>query len=205
MRVGLTGGIACGKTTVARMFAERGAHVVFADELAHQLLQPGQETYRRVVEAFGRGILREDLSIDRAKLADAAFGGGRIRELNGIVHPGVIERQEAWLAEMAEKDPASIAMVEAALLMEAGVLRRFDKLVVVTCTPEQKVARFAERHKVSAEAARKEVERRAAAQIADEQKVEAADFVIDNSGTLEETVRQVQRAYAALAKAAQVK
>jgi dephospho-CoA kinase len=202
VRVGLTGGIACGKTTVARMFAERGAHVIFADEIAHQLLRPGQEVYRQVVEAFGRGILREDLSIDRAKLADAAFGSGRIRELNGIVHPGVIERQEAWMAERAQSDAKGIAIVEAALLMEAGVLRRFDKLVVVTCTPEQKVARFAERHKIPLEAARAEVERRSATQIADEQKIEASDFVIDNSSTLEETAFQVDKAFAELKKAA---
>jgi dephospho-CoA kinase len=184
------------------MFAERGAHVIYADEIAHRLMQPGEDVYRQVVEVFGRGVLRPDLTIDRAKLADAAFGGGRIRELNGIVHPGVIARQETWMAELAQKDPHGVAMVEAALLMEAGVLRRFDKLVVVTCTAEQKVARYAERHKTSVEAARVEVERRAAAQIADETKVEAADYVIDNSGTLEDTARQVEKVYAELKRGA---
>ncbi|MGH9579715.1 MAG: dephospho-CoA kinase, partial [Terriglobales bacterium] len=190
--MGLTGGLACGKSTVAQMFARRSVHVIHADVLARELMEPGQPAYEQVVRHFGQGILGADGAIDRSKLADAAFGAGRIEELNRIVHPAVIERQEAWLEEVARHDSAGIAMVEAALIVEAGVAERFDKLVVVTCTPEQKVERYAARSQESArDGARAEAGRRIAAQLPDDAKVKVAHYVIDNSGPLKATEQQV--------------
>jgi len=186
LRVGLTGGFACGKTTVAQMLAQRGAHVVLADEVAHQLMRPGEPVYYEVVRHFGSAIVAVDGSIDRKKLADAAFGSGRIQELNQIVHPAVVAHQDAWMKEMAAKDPGGISVVEAALMLEAGVGKRFDKLVVVVCTMPQKIERFARRHNLDLAAAEREVTRRMAAQLPDEEKVRAADYVIDNSGPLAE-------------------
>ena len=202
LRVGLTGGLSCGKSTVARMFAERGASVIQADSIARELTRPGHAVYDEVVKQFGPGIVQPDGSLDRAKLADLAFAGGRIAELNGIVHPAVIERQEKWMEAVGRNDPQSVAVVEAALILEARVGRRFDKLVVVTCRPEQKVERFAKRHNVSLDAARAEVARRQAAMMPDEEKIKSANYVIDNSGAPEETARQVDAIYSELKRLA---
>ena len=203
LRVGLTGGVACGKTTVAEMMAQRGAHVVLADEVAHQLMRPGEPVYEEVVRHFGQGILGSDGAIDRKKLADAAFGSGRIQELNQIVHPAVIARQDAWAAEMAAQHPDGIAVVEAALMLEAGVGKRFDKLVVVICTLPQKVERFACRHSLGLAAAEREVTRRMAAQLPDDEKARAADYVIDNSGPLADLETKVDALMAELRRLAQ--
>lgn len=194
LRVGLTGGLGCGKTTVASMMAARGAHVIQADHIAHELMKPGQDVYEAVVRHFGRGIVQPDGNIDRAKLAKAAFGGGKVQELNRIVHPAVIAYQQEWMQRISEAEPKAITVVEAALILEAGVNGRFDKLVVVTCTPEQKIARFAQRVKgegMDEASARVEAERRIAAQMPDEDKIKAADYVIDNSGALTATQEQV--------------
>jgi dephospho-CoA kinase len=203
LRVGLTGGVACGKTTVAEMMAQRGARVVLADEVAHQLMRPGEPVYNEVVRHFGQSILGGDGAIDRKKLADAAFGSGRIQELNQIVHPAVIARQDAWTAEMAAQQPDGIAVVEAALMLEAGVGKRFDKLVVVICTLPQKVERFARRHSLDLAAAEREVTRRMAAQLPDEEKARAADYVIDNSGPLADLEAKVDALMAELRRLAQ--
>ena len=202
LRVGLTGGLSCGKSTVARLFAERGASVIQADAIARELTRPGHAVYDAVIQQFGPEIVQPDGSIDRAKLADLAFAGGRIAELNGIVHPAVIERQEKWMEAVERNDPRGVAVVEAALILEARVGRRFDKLVVVTCQPLQKVERFAKRHNLSLEAAKVEVARRQAAMMPDEEKVRSANYVIDNSGEPEETARQVDKIYAELRKLA---
>lgn len=186
LRVGLTGGVACGKSTVGGMLAERGAYFLQADTLAHQLYAPGEPTYDAVVKHFGRDILNPDGSINRSRLANAAFPA-RIGELNAIVHPAVIEVQNSWMAEVERKDPDGIAVVEAALIVEAGAASDFDKLIVVTCDFEEKVKRYAQRAKVSAEVARAEVLRRSAAQLSDDEKAQHADFLIDNSGPLEDT------------------
>jgi dephospho-CoA kinase len=198
LRVGLTGGVACGKSTVAKMFADLGAQVVDADSIAHELYRPGQDVYHELVKRFGREIVKPNGEIDRAKLAAAAFDGGRVEELNEIVHPGVIRQQDRWMRELAAKDPYAVAFVEAALLFEAGVKDHFDKIMVVTCKPAQKVVRFAERTGRNEADARADVERRTKAQISDEEKARRADFVIDNSGSVEETRHQVQRIYAEL-------
>jgi dephospho-CoA kinase len=201
LKVGLTGGIAAGKSVVGEMFVALGAHLVQADRIAHSLMQPGEAVYNEVVRHFGREILNPDGSVNRAKLAEVAFGpatapegkrASRIEELNRIVHPVVIRSQDAWMQEMGRQDPQAVAIVEAALLLEAGVAERFDRLIVVTCSAEQRVARFAARQKIDLEAARKEVVRRMAAQLPDEEKIKAADHVIDNSSSLETTREQVR-------------
>jgi dephospho-CoA kinase len=198
LRVGLTGGIACGKSTVAKMFAELGAQVVDADVLVHELYRPGQEVYSELIKSFGREIVRPDGEIDRIKLAAAAFDRGRVEELNRIVHPAVIRQQEQWMRETAAKDPDAIVIVEAALILEAGAGSRFDKIIVVSCRPEQKVERLARRAGLGQTEARAEVERRTRAQLSDEEKARRADYVIDNCGPIEATRGQVQRIYAEL-------
>jgi len=201
LKVGLTGGIAAGKSVVGEIFVALGAHLVQADRIAHSLMQPGEPVYNEVVRHFGREILNPDGAVNRAKLAEVAFGPAnaregsrtsRIEELNRIVHPVVIRSQDAWMEEMGRQDPHAVAIVEAALILEAGLAKRFDRLIVVTCSAEQRVARFAARQKIDLEAARKEVVRRMAAQLPDEEKIKAADHVIDNSGSLDQTREQVR-------------
>jgi dephospho-CoA kinase len=202
LKVGLTGGIASGKSTVGEMFVRLGAHLIQADAISHQLMQPGQAVYAEVIRHFGEGILNPDGTVNRARLAEAAFGStgnpSRVEELNGIVHPAVVRRQEAWMEEIGGKDKSAIAMVEAALILEAGVQGQFDRLVIVTCRPEQRIHRWARRWNVDEETARAEIARRMAAQFPDEKKIKAADYVIHNSGSLDETAAQVHGIYGLL-------
>ncbi|MGA2980441.1 MAG: dephospho-CoA kinase [Terriglobales bacterium] len=200
LKLGLTGGIASGKSVVGELFVKLGAHLVQADAVAHWLMQPGRAVYEAVVRRFGREILNPDGSINRSRLGAAAFGmpGGappRVKELNEIVHPAVIAYENEWMEETGRRDPNAIVIVEAALILEAGAAGRFDRLIVVTCHPEQRILRFARRLGISEDAARAEVTRRMAAQIPDEEKIKAADFVIDNSGSLDATEQQVQRVF----------
>jgi dephospho-CoA kinase len=205
LKVGLTGGVACGKSVVGKMFLALGAKVIRADDISHQLMEPGQPVYEEVIKHFGTGILNPDGSVNRPRLAQAAFGSGnaaksRVQELNQIVHPAVIKRQEQWMEEQGQSDPEAIAIVEAALILEAGAWERFDRVVVVTCRPSQRIERWAGRLNVDMETAREEVERRMAAQLPEDQKVEAADYVIDNSGSLESTRGRVAELYTKLQK-----
>lgn len=204
LKVGLTGGIASGKSVVGEMFVALGACLVQADRIAHSLMQPGEAVYNEVVRHFGQGILNSDGSVNRAKLAEVAFGpatgdesnrNSRVEELNRIVHPVVIRSQDEWMRQMGVNDRHAVAIVEAALILEAGAAERFDRLVVVTCSADQRAARFAARQKIDLEAARKEVTRRMAAQLPDEEKIKAADFVIDNSGSLDQTREQVRQVW----------
>ena len=192
LRVALTGGIACGKSTVGAMLARRGAHLLAADALAHELYAPGTAVYDEVVRKFGEGVLDESKCIDRAKLAQAVFPN-RVGELNAIVHPAVIEAQKRWMSEVERDDPQGVAVVEAALIFEAGVEKDFDKVLVVTCDWDQKAARFASRMGVSMEKARVEIERRSAAQLRDEEKARRADYVIANSSSLADLEEQVEK------------
>ena len=200
LRVGLTGGIASGKSLVGEMFVALGAHLVQADRIAHSLMQPGEPVYNEVVRHFGRQILSADGSVNRSKLAEAAFGppgadkrSARVADLNRIVHPAVIRSQEEWMHAVSLQDPHGVAIVEAALLIEVGAAERFDRLIVVTCNVEQRAERFAKRQKIDLETACAEVARRMAAQLPDEEKIKAADYVIDNSGPLERTGEQVRQ------------
>jgi len=203
LKVGLTGAIASGKTTVARMFAACGAHVIYADNIAHELMQPGQPAYEQVVRAFGRSILKPDHTIHRQKLADLAFGtpehpSRRVQELNAIVHPAVVQLQDDWMAAVGRREPNAVAMVEAALMIEAGAHTRFDRLVVVTCPFETQLRRWMSRTNTDEATARQELERRMAAQLPEEEKVKLADFVLDNSGDEASTEAQVREVYAQL-------
>jgi dephospho-CoA kinase len=201
LKVGLTGGIASGKSVVGEMFVALGARLVQADRISHSLMQPGEPVYDEVVRHFGREILNPDGSVNRSKLAELAFGPAgderpsRIEELNRIVHPEVIRRQGAWMEEMGRQDSCAVAMVEAALILESGAAERFDRLVVVTCDLVQRTSRFAARQGIDLDVARKEVARRMAAQLPDEKKIEAADYVIDNSGSLDQTRVQAKQVW----------
>jgi len=210
LKVGLTGGIASGKSIVGEMLVARGAHLIQADHIAHKLMQPGQPVYEEVVRHFGRTILNSDGSVNRPKLAEAAFspnptGGTRIGELNAIVHPAVIRHEDDWMEAEGRRDPCGIAVVEAALILEAGAADRFDRLIVVTCSEEQRVQRYAHRLKIDVEAARREVVRRMSAQLPDSLKIQRADFVIDNSGSIDNTEAQVNKVYATLKQEAEQK
>jgi dephospho-CoA kinase len=186
--------MSCGKSVVGEMFVALGAHLIQADIVAHQLMQPGETVYEEVVRRFGTGVLNSDGTVNRARLAEAAFGQPpRIAELNEIVHPAVVERENRWMEDIAQQDPHAIAIIEAALILEAGTANRFDRLVVVTCRPEQRIQRWAARTKVDLETARREVTRRMAAQLPDEEKIKAAAYVIDNSGSLDATREQVKK------------
>jgi dephospho-CoA kinase len=204
LKVGLTGGIASGKSVVGEMFVALGARLIQADQISHELMQPGQAVYEEVVRQFGTGILNPDGSVNRPRLAEAAFGKpgtgvpSRVAELNRIVHPAVIRRQDEWMEGIGKRDPRAIAIVEAALIVEAGAKDRFDRLIVVACKEEQRVQRFAARLKIDLEAARQEVSRRMAAQLSDEEKTKVGDYVIDNSGSLDATHKQVCDLYGRL-------
>jgi len=194
LRVGLTGGIACGKTVVAEMLRARGAHILFADKLAHELMTPGEPVYASVVEHFGRDILNADGSISRPKLAERAFAG-RIKELNQLVHPAVLAAEDRWMDEVGRREPHAITVCEAALLYEAGGAARFDRIIVVTCPAARKLERFAQRLGIGPEQARADLERRMSAQWPDEEKAARADYVIDNSGTLAATAARVEQVW----------
>jgi dephospho-CoA kinase len=195
LRVGLTGGLACGKSFVGQAFADLGCHLLQADELGHQLLMPGGEAYSPVVREFGPSILGENGEIDRRSLAALVFGDpARLELLNSLIHPLVMRREEEWLAQVAAEDPHGIAIVEAAILIETGSYRRFDKLIVVTCDPEEQVRRSMKRDGVGAE----EVQARLSRQMPLAEKRKYADFTIDTSGTKEETLRQARAVYECL-------
>ena len=194
LRVGLTGGIASGKSTVAARMAELGLTVLNADALAHRLIEPGQPAYDDVVREFGREILRADGAVDRKKLGDIVFRDAARRErLNQIVHPRIIEAREAQLKEMESQNPRELAIVEAALLIEAGYYKKLDRLVVCSCRPEQQIERLRARGLTEAEA-----RQRIAAQLPLAEKLRLADDVVDCSGTLEQTERQTDALVARL-------
>jgi dephospho-CoA kinase len=200
LKIGLTGGIASGKSLVSRIFTELGAHSIDADEIAHDLMGPGESVYDEVVQKFGNEVLNPDKTVNRARLAEIAFDKRRPRiyELNRIVHPGVIQKYEQWMESFRSREPDAIVMLEAALLLEAGLRKRFDRIIVVTCKPHQRVERWAQRLKMDEATAREEITRRMMAQAPEEAKIQAADYVIDNSGSVEETRKQVQAIYQTL-------
>ena len=142
LRVGLTGGLATGKSFVGRALAELGCYWIQADELGHHVLRPGGEAYQAVIREFGRGILTEDGIIDRQRLAEEVFGKPeRLAKLNSIVHPLVIALEERLMAEFATREPSGIAVIEAAILVETGGHQRFDRLIVTYCDEEQQIER----------------------------------------------------------------
>jgi dephospho-CoA kinase len=191
LRVGLTGGIATGKTAVAAILRELGCHMLDADKIAHRMIEPGGAAYDEVVREFGRGILTSDGRVDRKKLGAIVFADpARLTRLNAIVHPPVLEAQDQELAAIERAEPHAIAVVEAALLIEAGYTKKLDCLVVTWSTPEQQLARLTQEGSgrgFTIEQARQRI----AAQMPTEEKRRVADEVIDCSGSLEHTREQV--------------
>lgn len=199
LKVGLTGGIATGKTTVAGLLAAGSCHLLYADRIAHQLMGPGGPAYQEVIQVFGREILDASGAIDRRRLGEIVFAdAARRQQLNRIVHPRVIATCEKEFARLAETDPKGIAVVEAALLVEAGYHRQLDKLIVTVCSREQQLERVVK----NAGLTRAQGEQRLAAQLDPEEKRRQADYVIDCSGSLADTERQVEQVLAELRRLA---
>ncbi|HEX4642797.1 MAG TPA: dephospho-CoA kinase [Candidatus Acidoferrales bacterium] len=198
LRVGLTGGIASGKTTVVAMLRELGCRVLEADKIAHQMIVPGGAAYEDVVREFGRDILTSEGLVDRPKLAAIVFANpARLARLNAIVHPPVLAEQSRQLAAIEKADVYAIAVVEAALLIEAGFDKELEYLVVTWCTPEQQLERLTQRgtgRGLTVEQARQRI----AAQMPVEEKCRRANIVIDCSGTLDHTRAQVIALFAKL-------
>jgi dephospho-CoA kinase len=193
--IGLTGGIGSGKSTVAAMLAERGAHVIDADRIGHESYRPGSEGFRRVVEAFGRGIVTGDGTIDRKALGAIVFADpAALARLNAIVHPLIGADVSERVAAARAADPRTPIVVEAAILLEAGWRRLIERLWVVSVRPETAIARVM----ASRGLARAEVERRIAAQTSDAERRRLADLVIENDGTPAELRARVEEAWRTL-------
>lgn len=215
LRVGLTGGLGSGKSTVAQMFAAHGVQVISADEVGRELMQPGEAVYQRIVKHFGPEVVQADGALNRRLLADLTFRQGRLDELNRIVHPPVIAAQEAWMEDVFARDPHAIAMIESALIFEAGKTGeagatgsvpgwsdRFDRIILVAASDDLKIRRFLDRMSAGTEtdAAKlrmleQDARARLAAQIPDSEKIPLADFVIDNGGTLAAVASRVEAVY----------
>lgn len=187
LRVGLTGGIACGKSTVAAILRDQDCMVLEMDPLGHELLEPGQTAYDEVVREFGRGILDADEKVNRGRLGAVIFADAeKRRRLNGILHPRILDVVEKWFAALDRPGGPEMAFAEAALIIESGFDEKLDRTVVCWCREEQQLERLEERG-LSAEEARQRV----AAQMPMEEKRSHADDVIDCSGAIEETEREV--------------
>ena len=215
LRVGLTGGLGSGKTTAARRFAELGAYVFYADEIARALMQPGEAVYEEIVKQFGPGVVAGDGTLDRGALAKMAFGDARIEELNAIVHPATIARQAEMIAEVAAWDADAVTMVESALIFETrhggegGWYRRFDKVILVRAPEATRIARYVERmaggveltseRRMELEAdARQRMER----QSETERNAGCCDYVLLNDGPVEQLQVQVDALWPVLRTAA---
>ncbi len=210
LRVGLTGGLGSGKSTVAAMLRELGAQVIEADALGREFMEPGHEVYDQIVARFGREIVDPDGQLNRGRLADLAFRHGRLQELNAIVHPPVIEAQRRWMDEVFARDPAAVAVLESALIFEVvrdarargetdGILadwrRRIDRIIVVTALDDLKVARYAARvapNPANRGAPEADARNRLSHQVPDGEKAAQADYVIDNSGDIAALRAQVE-------------
>lgn len=201
LKVGLTGGLASGKTFVATLLENHGCHVSHADRIGHEVLLPQGEAYSAVLQEFGCDILQPDGHIDRKILGRLVFSDPeRLKVLNSLVHPHVFRRQEEFFARVAAQDAAGIAVVEAAIMIEVGSYKRYDRLIVTYCTPEQQIARFREREGASDAEARARLDR----QMPLDAKRKFADYVIDTSGTKTDTARQVEAVYKKLREEASV-
>jgi dephospho-CoA kinase len=192
LKVGLTGGLACGKSFVGEALASYGCLLIQADELGHEVLAPGGEAYEPAIREFGGEILGTDGHIDRRRLAARVFGDHQaLARLNALVHPPVVRREEQLIAGFAEREPHGIAVVEGAILIETGSYRRFDRLILVVCEEEQQLER-AMRREGAAEA---DVRARLANQMPLDEKRKYAHFVIDTSRAKEDTLRQTRAVY----------
>jgi dephospho-CoA kinase len=195
LTVGLTGGLASGKSFVAQGFADLGCLVVHADELGHRVLDPDGEAYAAVLAEFGREILNADGSINRRALAAVVFNNpARLEKLNSFVHPPVRARTRKLLEDFARTNPSGLAVVEAAILVETGSYRNYDKLIVAACRPDQQVERAMSRDHLT----RDEALARMSRQMPLEEKVKYADYVIDTSGTKDHTLDQTRALFRSL-------
>ena len=195
LKVGLTGGLASGKTFVGEVLASSGCLLIQADELGHEVLAPGGEAYDSVVREFGREILTDGGLIDRQRLAALVFASpGQLARLNALVHPSVVRREEESIADFAAREPRGIAVVEAAILIETGSYKRFDRIILVWCAEEQQVERALRREGAEEGGVRARISR----QMPLQEKRKFADFVIDTSGRKEDTLRQARAVYEAL-------
>jgi dephospho-CoA kinase len=199
LRVGLTGSIAVGKSFVSSVLAELGCAVLDADVTAREVVAADSVGLRAVVEAFGVEVLGGDGTLNRARLASIVFADGAKRQLlNSILHPLIIAAQDEWVRAREREDPRGVAVVDAALMIESGSYRRFDKLVVVHCEEAAQLARLMGRDNLT----RDEAERRIAAQMPQREKMRHADYLVDTSGTFDETRVQVVKLYAELLRLA---
>jgi dephospho-CoA kinase len=195
LRVGLTGGLASGKSFVGHSLADLGCYLIESDQLGHEVMLPGAEAYDAVVREFGSGILDPGGQIDRRKLSALVWDHPqRLEKLNTLIHPAVRARQERRMSEIAQADPHAIAVVAAAILVETGSYRNFDKLIVATCTAEQQMERALKRGSYSKE----EILARLSRQLPLDEKLRVADYVIDTSGSKENTLEQVRSVYQSL-------
>ncbi|MBV9771833.1 MAG: dephospho-CoA kinase [Bryobacterales bacterium] len=195
LRVGLTGGLASGKSFVGQALAGFGCYLIEADKLGHAVMLPGGEAYDAIVQEFGGDILDAHGLVNRRKLSGLVWKNPeRLEKLSRLVHPPVREREEKQMAEIAQADPQAIVVVEAAILVETGRYKFFDYLIVVTCSAEQQMERALERGSYD----REEILARLSRQFPLEEKMRVADFVIDTSGSREATLQQVRTVYDSL-------
>ena len=187
LKVGLTGSIAVGKTFVLGVFSELGCVVLDADQVARDVVARGTVGLERVVAAFGESILNPDGTLDRSRLGSIVFSDEEKRaRLNSIIHPLVFEVQDGWLKQREAEDPDGIAIIDAALMIESGGYRRFDKLIVVWCDPDLQLQRLMSRNGLG----QADAERRIASQMSQEEKKKHADYLIDTSNGFEDKRRQ---------------
>jgi len=197
---GLTGGVASGKSTVARLLQGLGARIIDADRIGHELLlRASPATYQELLRGFGNEILDSAGEVDRRRLCAIVFAHpAKLRDLNAILHPRIIARVEALAAQYHGESPGAVIVVDAALLFEAGIGGRFTKVLVVWCRPEQQIERLMAKTGLS----RQEAEQRIAAQMPVDQKRRRADYEIDSSGRMENTRAQVEALYPELQRLA---
>jgi dephospho-CoA kinase len=197
--VGLTGGMACGKSVVGETLRHLGCQVIEADEVARDIMQPGGDVCGEVTAAFGTGILDAEGRIDRGRLADVVFGdAAQLERLNAIVHPAVRKRALREFQEIGERDPHAVVIYVAAILIESGAWREMDKIVVVSCNRAQQIERAMHRPGAVESAVLARLE----SQMPLEKKLTFADYVIDTSGTKEDALRQTDMVYQDLRKLA---
>ena len=188
LRIGLTGGISSGKSTICKWFKERGFLVIDADQVAHQLIRKGQICFKPIVSRFGKRILNSTGEIDRKSLGNLVFNDVVcLKQLNELVHPHVTKKILQQLKNLEEIEPQTQAIVDASLMVESGFYKQFSDLIVVSCRLEQQVERLMKRNHLSISQAR----HRIALQMPLKEKLLYATFVIDNSGTIEQTHWQV--------------